>query len=60
MSARFEVICVHNGIDLDSDSINAARNECDGLDLNTTASHKVFQPGEKCLKIIDSVKKQVR
>ena len=54
-----DFIHVHDGINLDSDSVNAARDECDGLDLTTTASHKVFQPGDKCMKIIELVKKQV-
>ncbi len=59
MSSHPEVIRVYAGIDIDSDLIDAARGECDGLDLNTTDSFKVFRPGEKCAKIIDSLKNKV-
>lgn len=60
MSFHPEVIRVYNSIDIDSDLVNAAKSECDGLDLNTLASFKAFPPGEKCVKIIESVKQQVR
>jgi len=59
MSSHPEVMRVCNSIDIDSDLINAAKSECEGLDLNTTASFKRFPPGEKCVKVIDSLKKQV-
>ena len=60
MSSHTEVISVCQSIDIDSDSINTAKSECDVLDLNTTASFKAFPPGEKCGKIIESVKQRVR
>jgi len=60
MSSHPEVIRVCKSIDIDSDLINAAKSECEGLDLNTKASFKAFPPGEKCVKIIESVKQQVR
>ncbi len=60
MSSHPEVIRVCKSIDIDSDLINAAKSECDGLDLNTKASFKAFPPGENCVKIIESVKEQVR
>ena len=47
-------------INIDSDLIDAAKSECDGLDLNTTASFKAFTPGKNCEEIIKSVKQQVR
>lgn len=59
MSSHSEVIRVSNYIDITSDLINAAKSECDGLDLTTTASFKAFPPGEKCVNIIESVKLQV-
>jgi hypothetical protein len=59
MSSHPEVICACISTDIDSNLIDAAKSECDGLDLNTTASFMVFQPGKICVKIIDSVKKQV-
>lgn len=52
-----EVIRVCNSIDIDSGLTKAAKSECDGLDLNTTASFKAFPPGENCEKVIESVKK---
>ncbi len=55
-----EVIRVHNGIKIDSDSISSAKSECAALDLNTEGLFKVFSPGDSCVKIINSVKNQVR
>ncbi len=60
MSSHPDVIRVCNSIDVDSDLINAAKSECDRLDLNTTAPSKTFPPGEMCRKVIESVKQQVR
>ena len=60
MSSHPEIIRVYTSADIDSNLVDAAKSECDGLNLNTTASFQVFQPTEKCVKIIDSVKKQVR
>ena len=60
MSSHADIIRVYNSVDIDSNLVDAARSECDDLDLNTTASFQVFQPKEKCVEIIDSVKKQVR
>lgn len=59
MSSHPDVIRVCNSINIDSNSIKEAKSECDGLDVTTTATVKVFQPGEICGKILDSVKKQV-
>ncbi len=59
MSSHPEVIRVYTGIEIASDLISAAKDECDGLDLNTTASFKAFRPGKNCAKVIDSLKKQV-
>lgn len=53
------VMRVYTDIDVDSDLLEAAKKECDGLDLNTTRAWKVFPPGEKCFKIMESVNKQV-
>lgn len=47
-------------INIDPDLIAAAKSECDGLDINTTASFKAFTPGKNCEEIIKSVKQQVR
>ena len=46
-------------IDIGLDLINAARDECRGLDISTSTSYKAFLPGEKCTQIIESVKQQV-
>lgn len=59
MSSHPEVIHVCGSIDIDADLIDAAKQECDALDLNTMAPFKRFPPGEKCVKVIDSLKKQV-
>jgi len=59
MSSYPEVIRVYTGIDINSNLIIAATAECDRLDIKTTALFKAFQPGEKCLEIINSVKQQV-
>ena len=59
MSSHPEVIHVCDNIDIDYDLIDAATRECNTLDINTTAPFKRFPPGEKCVKIIDSLKKQV-
>lgn len=56
ISSHLEVIRVCKSIDIDSDLINAAKSECDGLDLNTKTSFKAFPPGENYMKIIESVK----
>ena len=50
-------LCTFN---INSDLIDAAKDECDGLDLDTTASFKAFVPGKNCEEIIKSVKQQVR
>ena len=50
---------MYKSIDIASELISAAKIECDGLDLSTSASFKAFPPGEKCEKIIESVKHQV-
>ena len=60
MSSHLEVIRVHNGIDIESELIVAAKRECDTLDLDTTAPFKRFPPGKNCVKVIDSLQKQVR
>lgn len=59
MSSHPEVMRVCNSIDIDSDLINAAKSECEGLDLDATAAFNIFPPGEKCVRIIDCLKKQV-
>ncbi len=59
MSSHSEVIRVYVDIDIDFDLIDAARDECDGLNLNITDSFKVFRPEEKCAKIIDFLKNKV-
>lgn len=60
MSSDPEVIRIYNGIDIDSDLIEAAMVECNGLEINTSAqSFKAFPPGQKCARIIDSLKRQV-
>ena len=59
MSTDPEVIRAYSGIDIDSDLINAAKKECDGLDLSTTDSCKDFPPQENCNRIIDSLRKKV-
>lgn len=46
-------------IDIGFDLINAAKDEVGGLDISSTTSYKAFPPGEKCAKIIESVKQQV-
>ena len=59
MSSNPEVIQVCSNIEIDSDLIDAAKRECDALDLNTTAPFKRFPPGEQCLKVVNSLKNQV-
>lgn len=59
MSSYTEAIRVCDSIDIDADSISIAKSECDGLDLDTTASFKAFPPGEKCGEIIESIKQRV-
>ena len=59
MSPQSEVIARMGSIDIGSGLINAAKNEISGLDISTTTSYKAFPPGEKCAKIIESVKQQV-
>ena len=59
MPSRTEVIRIYTGIDIDSGLLDEAKSECDGLDLTTTATVKVFPPGQICGEILDSVKKQV-
>ena len=43
MFVRFKIICVHNDIDFNFDSINVAKSKCDNLNMNITTFHKVFQ-----------------
>ncbi|KAL9125969.1 MAG: hypothetical protein Q9217_004899 [Psora testacea] len=59
MSSHPEVIRLYTGIEIDPELIEEAQRECDGLDLNTTESFKVFQPDKKAAQILDSVKKRV-
>ena len=60
MSSHPDIIRVYTSVNIDSDLIDAAKVECDRVDLNTTATFMVFQPGETCGKIIESVKERVR
>ncbi len=59
MSSHSEVIRVYVDIDIDFDLIDAARDECDDLNLNITDSFKIFQSEEKCIKIIDFLKNKM-
>ena len=59
MSSHPQIINRCNGIDIDSELIEAAKRECDALELNTTAPFKRFPPGEDCMKIIEFLKKKV-
>ncbi|KAL2048953.1 hypothetical protein ABVK25_010806 [Lepraria finkii] len=59
MSSNPEVIRACTNIDIDFDLIDAARIECEALKLNTTAPFKRFPPGKICVKVIDSLKKQI-
>lgn len=47
-------------INIDNELLRAAKNECDNLDLDTSAPFKVFSPGENCVKVLNVVKEQVR
>ena len=61
MSVQADVIRVYPGINIDSSLVQAAKKECQSLDLSGTSdSYKIFEPGENCLKIINDVKKKVR
>ncbi len=59
MSSHSEVIHVYIDIDIDFDLIDAARDECDDLNLNITDSFKIFRSEEKCVKIIDFLKNKM-
>jgi len=59
MSSHLEIMRVCNSIDINFDLINVAKSECESLDLNITTSFKRFSSREKCVKIIDFLKKQV-
>lgn len=59
MSSYLEIMRVCNIINIDFDLINVAKSECESLDLNTTIAFKRFSPREKCVKIIDFLKKQM-
>ena len=58
MSSDPAIIKAYNGIHIAPLMLSEAKVECDSLNLDTTASYKVFQPQEKCIKIIDCVKHQ--
>ena len=59
LPSRAEVMRVYTGIDINSGLLDETKSERDGLDLTTTATVKVFPPGQICGKILDSIKKQV-
>ncbi len=59
MSSHSEVIRVYVDIDIDFDLIDAARDECNDLNLNITDSFKIFRSEEKCVKIIDFLKNKM-
>ncbi len=59
MSSHSEVIHVYIDIDIDFDLIDAARDECNDLNLNITDSFKIFWSEEKCVKIIDFLKNKM-
>ena len=57
MSSNPEVICLHS-IDIDPKLIDAAKSECNDLDLSATAPFKIFPPRETCGKILEHVKEK--
>ncbi len=59
MSSHSEVIHVYIDIDIDFDLIDAARDECNDLNLNITDSFKIFRSEEKRVKIIDFLKNKM-
>lgn len=59
MSFHSEVIHVYIDIDIDFDLINAAKDECNDLNLNITDSFKIFRSEEKCVKIINFLKNKM-
>lgn len=59
MSSHSEVIHVYIDIDIDFDLINAAKDECNDLNLNITDSFKIFRSEEKCVKIINFLKNKM-
>ncbi len=59
MFSYSEVIHVYINIDIDFDLIDAARDECNDLNLNITDSFKIFRSEEKCVKIIDFLKNKM-
>lgn len=59
MFSYSEVIHVYIDIDIDFDLIDAARDECNDLNLNITDSFKIFRSEEKCVKIIDFLKNKM-
>ena len=59
MSSHSEVIHVYIDINIDFDLINAAKDECNDLNLNITDSFKIFRSEEKCIKIINFLKNKM-
>ncbi len=59
MSSHSEVIHVYIDIDIDFDLINAAKDECNDLNLNITDSFKIFRSEEKCVQIINFLKNKM-
>lgn len=59
MSSHSEVIHVYIDINIDFDLINAAKDECNDLNLNITDSFKIFRSEEKCVKIINFLKNKM-
>ncbi len=59
MSSHSEVIYVYIDIDIDFDLIDAARDECNDLNLNITDSFKIFRSEENDVKIIDFLKNKM-
>ena len=59
MSSHSEVIYVFIDIDIDFDLIDAARDECNDLNLNITDSFKIFRSEENDVKIIDFLKNKM-
>lgn len=57
MSSNSEVICLHS-IDIDPKLIDAAKSECNDLDLSATAPFKIFPPRGTCGKILEHVKEK--
>ena len=57
MSSNSEVICLHS-INIDPKLIDAAKSECNDLDLSATAPFKIFPPRGPCGKILEHVKEK--